>query len=373
MGCHSEPDLAPAELVGLYGGQRSFHREADVGKVISVISIRIPLSDTYAEVGRFSYRLTFVLLGLLAALFLAQHLISRNLLYRPLAAIRDKALAISGDEGRLGEVIATPFGRELGEMASAFNAMSLTLRRDRDQLEKRIEERTAELSRSNALLAEDIAERKRTEALLQKSLEENTSLLRELQHRAKNSFSMIDGLIELSSGPGASEETRAALGDLALRVRSVSGLYSLLYSSASVTEVRLDHYLDQVVSAMARLSSTVTFRSKLAALVVPAKGAVPLGLIVTELVTNALKYAFSGRRDGSITVLLSEGGGAAVLEVRDDGSGLREGADRQGEAGQGLGLVRALAEQIGGSFAITSEGAGTRCVLSFPLRSGGAY
>ncbi|MEI6389427.1 MAG: DUF3365 domain-containing protein, partial [Spirochaetota bacterium] len=102
MGCHSELDRAPAELVSRYGSERSFHREAEVGKVISVISIRIPLAASYSVAERFSFQLSILLLVLLASLFLVQYLLTRRLLYLPIASIRDKARQISGDEDHLG-------------------------------------------------------------------------------------------------------------------------------------------------------------------------------------------------------------------------------------------------------------------------------
>jgi PAS domain S-box-containing protein len=167
--CHSTPDVAPDGLVNEYGPVRSFDRE--LGEVASAISIRTPLSAAYAEVNRFSWRLSGVLLILLFSLFGVQFWLYRRLLFIPLIRIHDKALQISRKEEHLGEEIPLPVGRELSELTAAFNAMSIGLRRNRDQLEERVVERTAELERLNTQLQQDIAERERAEEALRASEE----------------------------------------------------------------------------------------------------------------------------------------------------------------------------------------------------------
>ena len=213
---------------------------------------------------------------------------------------------------------------------------------------------------------EDITERIRAETELNKAFNENRELLRELQHRVKNSFNMISSMIHLASGEGGSEETAAALGQLDVRVMSVAELYSLLYSSCSFAEVRLDEYCAKLASAMTGLRGGISLLTEMEGVVVSANRAAPIGLIVTELVTNSLKYAFPGGRKGSVTLSLRNGPDRVVLEVRDDGKGLPAGFVPSGNAGMGIKLVMGLAKQIGGTFAITGVEGGTRCTLEFP-------
>jgi hypothetical protein len=345
--CHGDPARAPAGLVALYGPERSFNREAEIDQVISVISIRIPLAASLANVKRFSLHLSGLLLLLLACLFLVQYWISKRLFYVPIAAIRDKALQVSGDEARLGEQVPIPFGQEWRELAQAFNTMSTTLRQDRDTLEDRIQERTT---------------------ALKSALDENVNLLSELQHRAKNSFFMITALVHLMADASASAETRAVLEDLASRVQSISELYSLLYSSGSTHEVRLDEYCNHVAGSLIALSGQVTLQTDMAACTVPVRLAAPLGLIVTELVTNALKYAFPDARKGVVTLVLAQTAGGLRLEVQDDGIGLPASQDPASRIGTGLKLVDALVKQIEGHLTVQRGATGTRCVLEFPLQ-----
>lgn len=343
--CHGDPALAPPGLVALYGAERSFNREAEIGEVISVISIRIPLAASFANVERFSLRLSGLLMTLLACLFLIQYWVSKRLFYVPIAAIRDKALQVSSEEDRLGELVSLPFGQEWRELATAFNTMSTKLRQERDTLEDRIHERTT---------------------ALRSALDENVNLLGELQHRAKNSFFMITGLVYLMAESGTSEETKAVLEDLASRVQSISELYSLLYSSGSTLDVSLDEYCAHVANSLIGLSGNISLRTDMAACTVPIRIAAPIGLIVTELVTNALKYAFPGARIGTVTLVLEQTANGLRLEVADDGIGLPTTQSPSGNSGTGLKLVNSLVNQIGGQLTVYRESSGTRCVLEFP-------
>ncbi|HUX40131.1 MAG TPA: DUF3365 domain-containing protein [Rectinemataceae bacterium] len=366
--CHSDPARAPSGLVALYGPDRAFHREGDLGKVISAISIRIPLATALAKVDRFTFNLSLVLVALLAFFFLLQRQLFKKLLYAPIAALRDKSLEISRDEKRLGEEVPLPFGRELGDLAGAYNKMSGRLKRDRDGLEDRIRERSAELLSANDRLELDIEARKATEERLQKALEENRNLLEELQHRAKNSLSMISGLISIVSSSHESGETRSVLDELDRRVRSIAELYSLLHASGMYTEVRLDDYCGRIATAMEGLARSVSLEVEAEAVTVPIAIAAPIGLIITELVTNALKYAFPEGVSGRILIAIAREGTKLRIAVADNGLGLTAGVSKaSGDGGTGLELLEGLAKQIGGTLVVEDDKPGTRCTLTLDL------
>jgi len=168
--CHGNPKDAPKGLVKFYGPERSFYRK--VGDIASVVSIRIPLAAAYAEADRFSIKLSALLLGVLALLFLVQFGLYRRFLLSPLGVIRDKAHQISSDNAHLGEDVPALPGREFKELTTAFNTMSTNLRQSRDQLEQRVKERTAELKVVIDQLEQEIEERKRTEAEKEKLIGE---------------------------------------------------------------------------------------------------------------------------------------------------------------------------------------------------------
>ncbi len=221
------------------------------------------------------------------------------------------------------------------------------------------------------ILKRDITGRKQAETALQKAFEENRNLLGELQHRVKNSFSMISSMIGLAAGAASSPDTEAALSELDVRVMSVSELYSLLYASGSFTEVRLEDYCDRVAATIVGLSENISIETDMESMVVSVKRAAPIGLIVTELVTNAVKYAFPGGRPGIISVSLKKNSRGAILVVRDDGVGLPAGFDLAASRGMGLNLVRSLLSQIDGKFRLEADVKGTSCSVDFALAEGG--
>jgi len=175
---------------------------------------------------------------------------------------------------------------------------------------------------------------------------ENQRLLSELQHRAKNSFNMISGLVNFTAMSQASPETRAAFEGLEARVSAVSELYSHLYATGSTEDTDLGAYCLKVADTLIGLSDTIILVTDLEAVAAPVKVAAPVGLIVAELLTNAMKYAFPEGRKGRIFLVLKRSARGAFLEVADDGAGLP--GDFEERSGTGLLLLRGLAEQVGG-------------------------
>ena len=272
---------------------------------------------------------------------IALGLILGHRLTRPL-----KQLTVAADRMRLGDMDTRVVVRQENEfklLAGAFNDMA-------------------------AQVAANIVERKMAEEELRKALLEKQNLLNELQHRAKNSFNMIASLTHLASTDSSTPETLHTLEELNVRVMAVSELYSLLYEAGSFDEIRLDSYCDRVSAAMIGLAAQdVSLEKKLENVTVPARSAAPIGLIVTELITNSLKYAFPEGRDGKISISLKRTEAGALLEVRDNGCGLPPGFDPEGSSGMGLKLVKGLADQIAARFTMEGGPGGTRCVLELDL------
>ncbi len=160
MQCHGDPRDAPGDLVAIYGSERSFNRQSELGSFVSALSVRVPLAVAYSQANRVSVQISLFLLLILGLLFIAQDWLPRRLVFTPLAKLRDKALLISTHEEHLGDQMVEPFGEELGDVTRAFNTLSARLRDSRDHLEKRIQERTVELERSEKELRSerDLAE-----------------------------------------------------------------------------------------------------------------------------------------------------------------------------------------------------------------------
>lgn len=221
------------------------------------------------------------------------------------------------------------------------------------------------------LVFRDITERRREAREREEAREQAERLLAEVNHRVMNTLAMITAIVRLETqqigpdgGPGAE-----ALARLQGRLNAVSVLYRALNRAAVVSEVRATSYLDEIARAVGgSLSDAAQVRiaCDVADVVLPTAQAAPLALLVNELMTNALKYAFPDGRTGCITVSLQpEAEGLLRLEVADDGIGIA-GAPAGVESGIGGPLVEAFAEQIGGSISRSSGAGGTRVTVVFP-------
>lgn len=200
----------------------------------------------------------------------------------------------------------------------------------------------------------DISERKRAERAQAQSLSDKNTLLRDLQHRIKNSLSLICSLIFLEKNNAVQDETRKALSEIYDRVTSLAGLYNILYASNSTQQLWLDQYLQQVAQSLTGSylpnRQGVKLEMECDEILIDARQATPYGLILNELLTNALKYAFPGDRTGTIWVSLRQSNGQVVLQVADDGIGLPAAVHTENRAPTlGLQLVDLLVHQLHGS------------------------
>jgi len=219
------------------------------------------------------------------------------------------------------------------------------------------------------------------EELLERTLREKEELVREIQHRVKNSIAMISSFVALEEGRAmsrgedggadAAEAARlaAVLQNLRFRIDSVSNLYRILFSSGDPAWVDLKVYLDRVIFDIAQTLDRpgVSMTLEIDTVAIDTKRAGPLGILCTELVTNALRHAFLPEAEGRLQVTLRVLGGELVLEVSDNGSGLPAGFDLEAAEGLGLQLARMLALQLKGRLAAGAvEGGGTKFRFSMP-------
>jgi PAS domain S-box-containing protein len=214
----------------------------------------------------------------------------------------------------------------------------------------------------------DMTERKRNEARLEESLAEKNALLRELYHRTKNNMQVICSMLNMKSEQLSDERTKSAFEDIANRIYSMALVHEMLYESHSLSCIDLGKYLADLLTLLTKsqagTSREVIFELKLPALNVSIDEAIPVGLIVTELITNALRHAFAGQPRGVIKVCLSSSGPSVLLEVSDDGVGLPPLFDWRSSKSMGFKIISALADQLGGAVEFVSE-KGTTCRITF--------
>ncbi len=236
------------------------------------------------------------------------------------------------------------------------------------RVEKDAQGRTVRLHGVN----QDVTIRKNAEEALERWLEEKAAMLRELQHRVKNSMAMISSLVGLEATRAADAGTREVLGSIRNRVSSLAHLYEMLYSTGDTRTIRLDDYLKLIISSLTDSlvdkMSRITFTTDFDPVKIEAQRAAPFGLILNELATNAIKYAFPGEGAGRVSVALRKGDGTVELGVSDNGAGLPESFDSQAHRGLGMQLVRMLSEQLGGSVR-AERGEGTSFRVTVPINS----
>lgn len=190
----------------------------------------------------------------------------------------------------------------------------------------------------------------------QATLAEKDALLSEMRHRIKNSLAMIASLVALEADHAAHPGTRESLKRILDRVKSVAKLHDLLAESDQQRQVQLAEYLDEVFASLyasyGPRGGAIVLDSQCAGIVLDARQAAPVGLIVNELATNAFKHGFPGQRGGIISVRLSRFEKQLTLEVSDNGVGLPLGFSLERSTGLGLQIVRMLVAQLAGTLEI---------------------
>ena len=215
----------------------------------------------------------------------------------------------------------------------------------------------------------DITERKRAEEALRTSLAEKEVLLREVHHRVKNNMQIVASLLNLQSQSAPDPSVREIFKESRDRIRSMALVHERLYQSADLARIEFAEYLRKLTSHLVHSYGTGDGRIVLEVdagnIQLDVNTAVPLGLIVNELVSNAIKHAFPNGARGKIAVGLERpAGGKFRLVVSDDGVGFPEGLDFRNTESLGLQLVTMLADQLEGDLLLERD-AGTKFILTF--------
>ncbi|GJD56522.1 sensor histidine kinase [Methylobacterium dankookense] len=213
-------------------------------------------------------------------------------------------------------------------------------------------------------------DKERAEAAVREARDRAELLLREVNHRVANSLALVAALARMQTNAVSDPAAKSALEEMQARISAIAGIHRRLYTSQDVEAVEIDAYLASLVeeleAAMKAAGRDHPIRLKAEPLRLATDKAVSLGVVVTELVTNAYKYAYPAGSSGEIRVHIQpEGGGTLVLTVADDGVGWTgQGTPR----GTGLGsrIIRAMATNLRSQIAYDADGPGTRAVLRFP-------
>ncbi len=228
------------------------------------------------------------------------------------------------------------------------------LKQAHDRLEQSVQERTLELAVANQDLKCQISERMAAEEKIAASLREKEVLLKEIHHRVKNNLQVISSLISLQSNCISDPKARAMFKDSQDRIRTMALIHEKLYRSGSLARINFADYICNLTSYLLLsyevAPGQIELRTSVDDIFLGIDTAIPCGLIVNELVSNSLKYAFPDGRKGEILIeMRSNEDGSLALTVGDDGIGLPEDLDFRSAETLGMQLVNVLAEQIHGT------------------------
>lgn len=230
------------------------------------------------------------------------------------------------------------------------------------------------LAEAFGLLQAEIAERRRVETDLQNSLHEKTILLREVHHRVKNNLQIVVSLLALQNARSEDGAARHALTDSEHRIQSMALVHELLYQSSTLSDISLQHYVSELARNLlpggAAGEPPVLFEVTGDECTIGIDVAIPIGLVVNELITNAVQHAFGGVSERRIVVRLQECPECRMnlsrLQVRDTGHGFPPGMDWKRSPSLGLQIVQSLADQLGAALQVQSSTEGTTFDFWFP-------
>jgi two-component sensor histidine kinase/HAMP domain-containing protein len=345
-------------------------------------------------------RQTAVFLGMTLILVTIISLIIARSITEPIKSLEEGAIIIG--KGNLDYKVGTSAGDEIGLLSRTFDEMTENLRKitsSRDELnkeifqhnltEKALKENTEKLTETrnelqnkikemgevqvavlnmmdDALIARQEAQK--AENGLKTALREKEMLLKEVHHRVKNNLQIISSLLKLQAVQIKDEKVCRLLEENEARIRSMALIHEKLYRSGDIARIRFPDYARNLAAYLMDLyrveARETEFNIDIEDVLLDLDTAIPCGLIINELVSNAMKHAFSGRKRGTITVGFNIEKGKCSLTVSDNGIGLPDDLDIFKSNTLGFQIVADLTSQLGGDIQI-DRNSGTTFRIEF--------
>jgi two-component sensor histidine kinase/PAS domain-containing protein len=211
----------------------------------------------------------------------------------------------------------------------------------------------------------DITEKMEQELRLKESVEEKQSLLGEIHHRVKNNLALVSGLVELQGSKITDVSMKTHLTEIQHRIAAMSLIHEKLYKSSNFSKIDLKDYLHDLILSLSSFfnkGGKIDVKFDLDQVFVTNKKAIPIALIVNELITNAFKYAFGEKLTGSINVKLKSNGDDIELSISDSGNGIDKDFNISKSNSLGFKLINIFTKQLKGSFEYFSNPGLTICI-----------
>jgi two-component sensor histidine kinase len=233
-------------------------------------------------------------------------------------------------------------------------------------LEQRVRDRTEALSKANEALEEENAQRITAERKLQASYNEKVMLLKEIHHRVKNNLQIIASLLNLQSRYITDAQTLAAIRESQNRVKVMALVHEKLYQAEDIAHISLQEYVQFLGTGLfqfydARIRG-ILFTLEIHDIDVDIDAAIPIGLILNELISNSLKYAFPEGRGGEVFIGVKKEDHTLTVLYRDNGIGIPADLDWRNTHSLGLRLVTTLVDQMNGTVELDLK-EGTRFIM----------
>lgn len=220
---------------------------------------------------------------------------------------------------------------------------------------------TVEVGKERFLMGtgQDISGQKKNQQRLEELLGQKVTLLAEIHHRVKNNLAVISGLLQLQQYRIDSEAAKIALRSSQMRIQSMAMIHESLYESTNFSNVKFNKYVDKLLgsieSTLKNPNQEVELEIDIEDVALNINQAIPLALIINELVTNSYKYAFPDNETGKIKVSLTAESDVVILKVSDNGIGLPEGVSIENSTSLGFTLVSNLSKQIDSEIEVNSN------------------
>ncbi len=196
----------------------------------------------------------------------------------------------------------------------------------------------------------DVTERERAEETVRKSLKEKELLLAEVHHRVKNNLAVISGLLELQAISNDDPKANMILNDSRLRIQSIALVHEMLYQNENLSDIQVEPYIKEMMQSLQNSFKSTATQVNIEYDIDPINliitQAIPCGLLINELVTNAYKHAFVDRATGTVTISFKKTGEVLRLSIKDDGTGLDTMNFSKGGSTLGMKLIRTISKQL---------------------------
>ena len=320
---------------------------------IGSIHIIADLDLFYRQLER-SIIVTAVIIVLCSGLALLISLSVLRVIARPIEMLVDTANEVSASKDY--SLRAVKFADDdLGNLTEEFNDMLQQIQQRDEEMEQRVAERTQEISDANKRLTD--------------SLSEKVVLLKEIHHRVKNNLQIISSLLSLQARQITDPVMVEMFTNSRNRVRAMASIHERLYQSDDLAKVDFAQYLkglaDYLFQSYKISPQDIRFQSEVENVALDLDHAIPCGLMINELVSNSLKYAYPAGRKGEIRVRLTQSEKGYTLEVADDGVGFPADVDFRSSESLGLQLINTLVNQLHGSIEMQNH-LGTQFTIEFP-------